>query len=111
MIGCPNDPPCGHNFHDIYEMGDPYPTCCHGGCKCGHPGDATLQRHEDGTVTVLRADPVIVVDREVLTSAPEWAYDGDVLQLDTAGEYRYELLRRAEDDRYIFGRIREEASR
>lgn len=108
MNGCPNDPPCGHYWHDIYEPGDPYPTCCAEGCRCGHPGDAVLQRYDDGTVAVVRADPVIRVSRELLDQAEPWAYDGEILQLDTFGDYRYRYLRRdPRDDRVaIFGRVK-----
>jgi hypothetical protein len=91
MIGCPNDPPCGHYLHDVWDREDPYPSCCTEGCRCGHPGDATLRRADDGTVTVLRADPVVRVARELYT---EWGLHPDeVWTLDTAGEYRYRFLR------------------
>ena len=110
-LTCPNDPPCPHGgiFHDIYEPGDPYPTCCL--CECGHPGDAVMQRnHETGVVTVVEADPVIRVSRELLDQAEPWAYDREreILQLDTAGEWRYEYLRPdpSHDRVLIFGRIR-----
>lgn len=107
-MSCPNDPPCGHVLHDIHEAGDPYPTCCAEGCRCGHPGDATLRRHEDGSVTVLHADPVIRVTRELLDQAEPWAYDGETLQLDTAGRYRYDYLRPdpADSRCLIFGRVK-----
>jgi hypothetical protein len=49
----------------------------------------------DGTVTVMHADRVISISREVLDNAESWAYDGEVLTLDTAGKYRY---RRSGDD-------------
>jgi hypothetical protein len=108
---CPNDPPCGHYWHDIYEPGDPYPTCCVEGCRCGHPGDADVVRHADGTIAVQRADPVIRVSRELLDqmavdASPHWDPDTMVLVLDTAGQYRYQYLR-PESDMLIFGRIRE----
>lgn len=58
------------------------------------PGEAVLRRADDGTVTVLSADPVIRVSLELLESDLEpWAWNGTTLQLDTAGEYRYEYLR------------------
>lgn len=110
---CPNDPQCPHPslLHDVYEPGDLYPTCCAPGCKCGHPGEATLTRHIDGTVTVDEADPVIRVSRELLDQCdgrgmPWW--DGSTLTLDTAGDYRYEYLRPdpADPERVlIFGRL------
>jgi hypothetical protein len=33
---CPNTPPCPHTavVHDIYDWGDPAPTCCIDGCTC-----------------------------------------------------------------------------
>lgn len=107
MFRCPHDPPCGHSLHDIYELGDPYPTCCIEGCRCGHPGNVMLRWHENGVVEVLRADPVIRVAQVVLDEAEAWAYDGDVLQLDTAGVYRYRYLRPdpAQQHSVIFGRI------
>lgn len=109
---CPNDPPCEHLglLHDIYELGDPYPTCCTDGCRCGHPGDAVLRRHDDGTVTVVQADPVIRISRELLERCAPWAFDavGETLTLDTDGEYRYQYLRPdPRDSRVaIFGRSR-----
>lgn len=108
---CPNDPPCEHAaaLHDIYEAGDPHPTCCHGDCGCGKPGDAVVYRARGGTVTVLRADTVIRVSRELLDHAEPWAWDGETLTLDTAGEYRYGYLRPdPADERHvlIFGRLR-----
>lgn len=92
--GCPT---CGHGdaFHDVYDYDDPYPTCCIEGCTCGHPGDAVLTESADGTVTVERADHLILVSRELLNNWPNsWPRpEPDVLQLDTAGEYRYRYLR------------------
>lgn len=107
---CPNDPPCGHAWHDIYDPGDPYPACCTEGCRCGQPGDAVLTRHADGAVTVDRADPVIRVAQELLDEAEPWAWNpgSEVLTLDTAGRYRYQYLRPDPRDGrvLIFGRIR-----
>lgn len=93
LTQCPNG--CGHlaMHHDIYEDGDPYPTCCCSDCRCGQPGDAVCVRAEDGTVTVQRADPVIRVSRDLLDQAEPWVWDGETLTLDTAGEYRYSYLR------------------
>jgi hypothetical protein len=111
LRACPNIPPCPHGgmFHDIYEPGDPYPTCCMGECGCGKPGTAMLQRWEDGTIYVLAADPVIRVTRELLDQAEPWAYDGEreILQLDTAGQWRYRYLRPdpSQERVLIFGRI------
>lgn len=102
---CPNDPPCGHSLHDIYDAEDPYPSCCVEGCRCGHPGTATLQRHEDGRITVLDADPVIRVAREAaaefgLHPDQEWV-------LDTAGRYRYRFLRdEGGPEGIIYGRVK-----
>lgn len=108
---CPNEPRCPHvaAFHDIYEPGDPYPTCCAEGCRCGKPGTATCARNDDGTVVVLDADPVILVAQELLDNAEPWAWDAEreVLQLDTAGEFRYRYLRRDEaTGHHVFGRER-----
>jgi hypothetical protein len=78
-------------LHDIYEPGDPYPTCCAEDCRCGQPGDAVVHRHEDGTLTVDHYDR-----------------DRETLQLDTAGEYVYAYLRPDPRDRRvaIFGRVK-----
>ena len=94
--------------HDIYELGDPYPTCCASDCRCGQPGDAIINRASDRTVTVVSADPVIRVSKELLDSVEPWVWDGETLTLDTAGFYRYEYLRPdpTTDRALIFGRIR-----
>lgn len=111
---CPNGT-CGHlaALHDVYDDEDPYPTCCYGDCKCGHPGDAVVTRHADGSVTVDRADPVIRVSTELLddmadAASGQWDPDSMVLILDTAGEHRYEYLRSdpAAEKVAIFGRVR-----
>lgn len=101
----------GNALHDVEDFDDPYPTCCVDGCRCGHPGDATIKRHEDGTLTVERADPVIRVSRELLDrmadeASPQWDPDTMVLLLDTAGTWRYEYLRSdpADNRVAIFGR-------
>jgi hypothetical protein len=55
-------------------------------------GDAIMRRHDDGTVTVERADPVIGVSKELLDEAESWVFpngDQETIQLDTAGEYLY----------------------
>ena len=65
--------------------------------------EAVLTRHDDGTVTVEYADPVIWVSPELLEMAEDWALptgDGEVLQLDTAGEYLYRRVGPAPDGRY-----------
>lgn len=109
---CTADPPCGHlaMHHDIYEEGDPYPTCCASDCRCGQPGDAMVQRSDEGVVTVVSAAPVIRVSKELLDTAEHWGvWDGETLTLDTAGEYRYQYLRPDPADEHrvlIFGRIR-----
>lgn len=110
--GCPNEPPCGHFWHDVYELGDPYPTCCETGCRCGHPGDVEV-REDAGVVTVVRADPVIRVSNELLDvmaddGSDRWDPDGMVLVLDTAGEHRYGYLRPdpADPRVSIFGRVK-----
>lgn len=100
---------CSHwgGLHDIYEVGDPYPACCVGGCRCGHPGDAIIRRDANGTRYVDRADRVIRVSRELLDNADRDVWDGETLTLDSAGEYRYVHLRRdSRDERVdIFGRV------
>lgn len=63
---------------------------------------AILTRHEDGTVTVESADPVIWVSPNLIAQAEAWALPGNgLLQLDTAGEYVYRLAGLAEDERYV----------
>lgn len=62
--------------------------------------DAILTRHEDGTVTVEHADPVIWVSPELLDGAEAWG-GPELLRLDTAGEYVYRFLGLAEDVRYL----------
>jgi len=107
-VRCPNEPPCGHVLHDIYEPGDPYPTCCIEGCRCGHPGEAVIRKnHETGEVTVVSADPVLRVSRELLEQAEPWAWNGETLTLDTARTFRYRELRPDPRDPriLIFGRI------
>jgi hypothetical protein len=95
-------------LHDIHDPGDPYPTCCAEDCRCGHPGDAVLQRHDDGTITVVRADPVIRVSRELLGQTSMYGRERETLQLDTAGEYVYAYLRPDPRNRRvaIFGRVK-----
>src|SRR5829696_950035 len=81
---------CEHTayVHDRYDEADRYPTCCAPGCRCGHPGDAVVTRYPDGTVTVQRADHLIAVAHELLRSPDlePWVLNGEILQLDTAGE-------------------------
>lgn len=55
-------------------------------------GDAILTRHDDGTVTVERADRIVGVTPELLDLAEAWVFpngDHETIQLDTAGEYVY----------------------
>lgn len=72
-------------------------------------GDAVLTRHDDGTVTVERADPTIRVSLELLEQAGPWAWDGTTLTLDTAGHYRYRQVGPDPDDGRValFARIEE----
>ncbi len=113
-LGMPTMNPCLNRTcphpgaaHDIYEPGDPYPTCCVEGCECGHPGNATLLRR-DGVITVTDWSPVIEVTRELLEMASPSHWDGETLTLDTAGEYRYQTLRRDPHNEHvlIFGRVK-----
>jgi hypothetical protein len=110
LTACPNRL-CGHLglFHDIYELGDPYPTCVIAGCGCGHPSDVVLRKTDDGTVSVpWGAGPVIAVASQLLADIDPKHWDGDTLTLDTAGRYRYQMLRRdPRDERLlIFGRVK-----
>lgn len=112
---CPNEPPCPHTsaVHDIYEPGDPYPTCCTAGCKCGHPGEIPrIYRYDDGTTYVLGADPVIRVPRSLLdaTRNEHWDAESEVLTLDGDANYRYRYLRPDPRDNgiLIFGRIKDQ---
>jgi len=103
---CPNNA-CPHPalLHDRYDDEDPYPTCCAGDCRCGHLGSVETRRTDDGTVIVLRADPVLLVSRE-LWNQMGWTLD-DPFPLDTVGEYVYRYLRPAEDGHgsVIIGRV------
>jgi hypothetical protein len=74
-----------------------------------------VERHEDGTLTVERADPVIRVSCELLDQmadegSQQWDPDTMVLTLDTAGRYRYEYMRpdptTSSGRVLIFGRVR-----
>jgi hypothetical protein len=104
---CPNGT-CPHPgvLHDRYDDEDPYPTCCAGDCRCGHPGGAVMFRLSDGTVIVESADPVILMAHEVWTDLGEPL--DDPFALDTAGKYLYRYLRPAEDGRgsVIIGRVK-----
>ncbi len=100
MLGLCENSTCEHlaALHDIYEPGDPYPTCCVDGCRCGHPGEAVSRSFGDGTVVVERADPVIRVSTELLdrmadAASPLWDPDTMILLLDSAGEHRYDYMR------------------
>jgi hypothetical protein len=113
LAPCPSG--CGHlaALHDVYDVDDPYPTCCAEGCPCGKPGEAMVRRLDDGTVEVLAAPPVIRLSRELLDqmaadASPLWNPDTEVLLLDTAGQYRYGYLRPDPADRRvaIFGRAK-----
>jgi hypothetical protein len=69
-----------------------------------HYGTAALRRHDDGTITVERADDVILVSTDLLAETGHYV-DG-VLKLDTAGEYRYRRLRAHDQHADVFERIR-----
>lgn len=110
---CPNGT-CPHPglLHDRYDDEDPYPTCCAGDCRCGHPGTAVFRRvYADpsdtvGRVEVLEADPVILMSREIWVELGEPI--DDPFPLDTAGEYVYRYLRPADDGHgsVIIGRVK-----
>src|SRR5574342_1145438 len=93
--GCPNQPPCGHYWHDIYEPGDPYPACCEPDCRCGKPsgrlGDPVIRVTDDLLREIGQAPP----------ESPGWL-DGEILVL--YGR-RYRHLRRDPSgvDAEIFG--------
>jgi hypothetical protein len=111
MGPCPNGT-CPHvsGVHDIYEMGDPYPTCCMEGCECGHPQEVTLRVDTTtGHRSVVGYVPYVIrVAAESLPQMVAEAWDGETLTLDSGGICRYQLLRRdPRDDRMlIFGRIK-----
>lgn len=71
------------------------------------PGTATVQRHSDGTRTVLHACPVIRVATELLNAElePDVVEPDGVLRLDTAGEYRYRYVRDDGEHWRIYERI------
>ncbi len=77
----------------------------------GPIGTATLQRADDGTITVLHADPVIALTSDLVAALGTDGHlvDG-VLTLDTAGDYRYEARGRTAGgnpgrDDYLFVRV------
>lgn len=111
---CPNST-CEHlaALHDVYDDEDPYPTCCYGDCRCGHPGEVVLTQHDNRTLEVVSADPVIRVSTELLDQladdgSSQWDPDTMVLLLDTAGSRRYEYLRPdpTAEKVAIFGRVK-----
>lgn len=66
--------------------------------------EAVLTRHGDGTVTVEHADPVIWVSPELLEQADAWVLQpggGELIRLDTAGDYLYRRVGPAPDGRYL----------
>lgn len=72
------------------------------------PGDAVVIRNADGTRSVERADPVIRVSTELLTSPdndPDVIEADGTLRLDTAGEYRYRFVRVEDEHAHIYERI------
>lgn len=72
------------------------------------PGIAEVYRRDDGTRVVVRADPVIQVDTELLASE---TLDHGVIEpdgtlcLDTAGQHRYRFVRVESDRAHIYERI------
>jgi len=67
-------------------------------CLVADYGDATVIRADDGTLTVTRADPIIGVSVALLAElSPEHITPDGLLQLDTAGQYRYRPVRLAGD--------------
>jgi hypothetical protein len=72
---------------DVSSFGHPQRTTAQEALAAAET--AVLTRHDDGTVTVEYAGPVIRVAAELLDQAEPWAWDGHTLTLDTAGRYRY----------------------
>lgn len=68
-------------------------------------GRAELRRHDDGTVTVDRADDLIAVASELLDHGPE-GYRSPFLTLDSAGEYVYRRVSEAHGV-VVFERVRD----
>ncbi|NUR80782.1 MAG: hypothetical protein HOQ21_10100 [Dermatophilaceae bacterium] len=71
------------------------------------PGTATVQRNADGTRTVVRADYLLAVAIDLLTSAlePDVIEPDGTLRLDTAGNYRYRFVRVQDEHTHIYERI------
>ena len=57
---CPNDPPCGHYWHDVEDFGDPVPMCCEESCRCGKTEEDARIRHRvfDGPADSPEPAPV-----------------------------------------------------
>lgn len=72
-------------------------------------GDIFLTRQADGTITVDKADDVILVAKSMLAH-PDLAerYVDGVLTADTAGQYRYRRVREHDEHCDVFERVRDE---
>jgi hypothetical protein len=68
-------------------------------------GEAVVTKHADGTIVVERADPIILVAKELLADPGLATYVDGVLTIDTAGKYRYRRIRSHDEHADVFHRI------
>jgi hypothetical protein len=72
------------------------------------PGEATVQKFEDGTRRVVRADPLVRISVALLESMlrEDGSLEQDgTLVLDSAGEYRYRFLCAESATVHIYERV------
>lgn len=71
-------------------------------------GTAIVALAADGTREVEHADPVILVSQELLDNAEPDVWDGQVLTLDSTGDYRYRRVGPGpQHDQHVFERLDE----
>lgn len=68
-------------------------------------GEVIVKKHADGTLSIERADPVVLVAKELLDNPGLVTYADGVLTLDTEGEYRYRRVRSHDEHSDVFHRI------
>lgn len=69
-------------------------------------GEVVATKHVDGTVTIERADPIILVSKSILEDPGAMTYVDGVLTLDPDhGKYRYRRIRSHDEHADVFHRI------